>query len=232
MCKKNSYFLVEGERACFEFVSLAFELIDCAICLEKYVYKIPQSIDIHVVSKDFFIKNSSTKSPQGIMFLAKKKKFYQPQFKGDFQVVLDRIQDPGNIGTILRTCAAIGVEEVILTKGCVDLYNVKVLRSSLSTIFSLNVTLGGNLREVVESKGRGKVWLSSPENGISCFSDGFNLLDSLIVFGNEANGIQDLSCGHQLSIPMPGKCESLNVAQAVSIILFEGVRKLGFFNKK
>jgi TrmH family RNA methyltransferase len=145
-----------------------------------------------------------------------------------FVLILDRIQEPGNLGTMLRTAWAVGLRSVWLTKGSADPYSPKVIRSGMGAQFAVEVAVVEDLaaaRMLLESAGGGPLWLAIPDGGIDCFEDGFDLRGGGLVIGNEAGGIDDLSVGRPVSIPMPGNAESLNAAQAATVLLFDAVRR-------
>ena len=144
-------------------------------------------------------------------------------------VVLDRIQDPGNAGTIIRTADAAGCSGVIAMEGTVDLFSDKVVRSSMGSLFHLPVV----------PNVKGSEWMTfAKKQGISCYAA---LLDkeatpyfardfckaSAVVFGNEGNGVSGdiLDGAEPIYIPMDGKAESLNVATSAAIVLYEAFRQ-------
>jgi len=170
------------------------------------------------------IKNSisQTESPQGIFAVVKMKKF-SIEFRDKRFVILDRIQDPGNLGTIIRTSDAAGFNTIILDKGSVDPFNPKVVRSSQGSLFHLKIINFDIKRIIEELKDRGVKILGTSPKGDKVYTD-VNIRDRLaIVFGNEAKGIRDeiLSmCDETIRIPIYGRAESLNVSVSSGIILY------------
>lgn len=170
------------------------------------------------------IKNSisQTESPQGIFAVVKMKKF-SIEFRDKRFVILDRIQDPGNLGTIIRTSDAAGFNTIILDKGSVDPFNPKVVRSSQGSLFHLKIINFDIKRIIEELKDRGVKILGTSPKGDKIYTD-VNIEDRLaIVFGNEAKGIRDeiLSmCDETIRIPIYGRAESLNVSVSSGIILY------------
>jgi len=170
------------------------------------------------------IKNSisQTESPQGIFAVVKMKKF-SIEFRDKRFVILDRIQDPGNLGTIIRTSDAAGFNTIILDKGSVDPFNPKVVRSSQGSLFHLKIINFDIKRIIEELKDRGVKILGTSPKGDKIYTD-VNIRDRLaIVFGNEAKGIRDeiLSmCDETIRIPIYGRAESLNVSVSSGIILY------------
>ena len=170
------------------------------------------------------IKNSisQTESPQGIFAIVKMKEF-SIEFRDKRFVILDRIQDPGNLGTIIRTSDAAGFNTIILDKGSVDPFNPKVVRSSQGSLFHLKIINFDIKRIIEELKDRGVKILGTSPKGDKIYTD-VNIRDRLaIVFGNEAKGIRDeiLSmCDETIRIPIYGRAESLNVSVSSGIILY------------
>ena len=170
------------------------------------------------------IKNSisQTESPQGIFAVVKIKEF-SIEFRDKRFVILDRIQDPGNLGTVIRTSDAAGFNTIILDKGSVDPFNPKVVRSSQGSLFHLKIINSDIKRIIEELKDRGVKILGTSPKGDKIYTD-VNIRDRLaIVFGNEAKGIRDeiLSmCDETIRIPIYGRAESLNVSVSSGIILY------------
>jgi TrmH family RNA methyltransferase len=144
----------------------------------------------------------------------------------DFCVMLEDIQDPGNLGAILRTAAAAGVAQAYLSRGCVDAWSPKVLRGGMGAHFQLNISENVDLGQVV-SEFDGMTLATLPDVGSNVFQLDMNQPLALLL-GNEGAGLSDdlaRLTSHQVSIPMPGKMESLNVAAAAAVCLFEAVRQ-------
>lgn len=226
--KKSQYYVIEGLRCAQEaFKRLAQQQIIGILITEKADSPSYALDKKYIVTEKDFEALSQTQNPQGILILAEKPKFQELSFNDDFILVLDRIQDPGNIGTILRTAIAVGLKEVILINGTVDVFNPKAIRAGMGAQFSLKFGYLENLAElknIVKLQQR-KIWLTTPHQGISCYTNEFKLANSILVFGEEANGIQDFSVGEKTMIPTLSDIESLNVAQAATVYLFEGLRQ-------
>lgn len=226
--KKADFVVVEGQRCCSEVLksqkrAIRYMLSSSVECSSVFEGPFPK----YTCSEMQFESLSFTENSQGVLLVVEKNSFTDLSFSDPFLLVLDGLQEPGNMGTILRTAQAVGLKEVVLTKGTVDPFNPKSIRAGMGAQFSLSFSTCNNVEELMEQptlQDR-KVWLTTPHSGLSCYSSEFNLKDSLLVFGEEGNGIQDFSTGQKVAIPMPGKVESLNVAQAVTIFLFEGVRQ-------
>ena len=145
-------------------------------------------------------------------------------YNQDIIVALDDVQDPGNLGTILRTVDSIGLNQILVSKGTADSYNPKVVRSTMGAIFRVKIIecedLEKTLKEVKKQKF--KLVVTSLQTEKSLYDIDFNR--KVIVIGNEANGveqkIQDLA-DEKIKIPMLGKTESLNASVATGIVLYE-----------
>lgn len=232
--KKNSLCLVEGLRCCQE------ALRHCKV-IEVYCSRSfrdsqqwqtlhPQLAGKTPVLLDDaeFSKISETETPQGIIAVIRTEAL-QAATKAEtpFTLILDRVADPGNLGTILRTAWAVGLTGCWLVKGCADPYSPKSIRAGMGAQFSLKLHEYETLEEAVASArkyGATNVWCTMPSGGISIFDGNFTMAGSALIIGNEANGISNPDVGTAVSIPMPGCAESLNAAQAATVFLVESLR--------
>ncbi|WP_343764586.1 RNA methyltransferase [Clostridium oceanicum] len=232
---KEKKFLIEGFRFVEEALKSKSE-IESIFVLEKSLDKFKNlctryninNNNCYVVSEGAFKSISDTKNPQGIIAIVKNKKIALSENKG-FYILADKVKDPGNMGTIIRTAHAAGALGVIITKGTVDVYNEKTLRSTMGSIFYVPIIEDYSLKVLEELRETGFKLLVSSLDTKNNFYD-VDLTGNLIVsVGNEGNGISDdiLSLGDfKVKIPMPGNAESLNVAVACSIMTFERVRQI------
>lgn len=182
---------------------------------------------VYIMKNSLFCQLTSTEQPQGIIAVLKILDSIN-EIHGEFYLLCDRVQDPGNLGTIIRTAHAAGVSGVILTKGTVDIYNDKTIRSTMGSIFYLPIIHDNDLSFLRELRNKGfKLVATSLEESKDFFKE--DLSGKIILsVGNEGNGISDeifSLADKKVKIPMPGGAESLNVAVATSIILFEKVRQ-------
>ncbi len=145
------------------------------------------------------------------------------ELKGDGILLLDNVQDPGNLGTIIRSCAAFNVKTIILSDDCVDLYNDKVIRSTQGLLFNVSI-IRGDLIEWIDTlkKKKFKILGTNVHNGVDV--RGVSPKKYALIMGNEGHGvrqeIQDM-CDKNLNIKMNRNCESLNVGVATSILIYE-----------
>lgn len=139
-------------------------------------------------------------------------------------LILDDIQDPGNLGTIIRSCVAFNIDTIILSKKCVDLYNPKVLRATQGMIFNINIVIKDLLDIIPYLKENGYNIYGTKVNGGKSLKNVEKCEKFVIIMGNEGNGVKEEIlnlCNDYIYIDMNKNCESLNVAVATSIILYE-----------
>lgn len=174
-----------------------------------------------------FRQLSTVATPTGIIALIKTP---QPGAGPDSEiasVLLEDIQDPGNLGSILRSAAAAGVRQVILSHGSVHAWSPRVLRAGMGAHFALRIHEGADLLKCIRGF-RGKVAATAQRGARSIFDVDLTGTVALLL-GNEGSGLSAplLQAAHEIvSIPMPGKSESLNVAAAAAVCLFERVRQM------
>ena len=223
--KKTSCFIIEGERIVRDAYKNGAEFE--YIILEEGREPILElsQVKTYQISSKLFDDLKGTVSSQGILAVVKcpDAEFNEDTIKkGGCYLYLDCVCDPGNMGTILRSADAFGVDGIILSKGCVDVYNPKVIRSTMSAIF--NVKLFFDNGSVLEDfKNNGYKIIGTFPNG-EMASPEYDYTDKcVIVMGNEANGITESlkSKGDVvIKIPMEERSESLNVAIASSIMMY------------
>ena len=145
-----------------------------------------------------------------------------------FILAVDQLGDPGNFGTILRTARAAGLKEFWYTAGSADPFAPKVTRSALGAQFGMILREFADLETLTGFAARcgyKNIYLTDPHTGESCFESAGLFEKSVVVIGSEAHGIGSEVSGNRVTIPMPGNFESLNAAQAATIVLFEHVRR-------
>lgn len=233
----NQEYVIEGIKLIKEAIEENAEIkqiIVCDNCLNTEVipkdvmYEIAKYECIYVTEK-VFISISDVRTPQGILALVQRKGAEtQIDYTQDVIVVLDDIQDPGNLGTILRTVDSVGLNQIIVSKGTADCYNPKVIRSTMGAIFRVNIVesedLERTLKEIQDNNF--KVVVTSLQTKKSLYDIEFN--KKAIVIGNEANGVEKKiqnMADEKIKIPMLGKTESLNASVATGVVLYEYVRQ-------
>jgi RNA methyltransferase, TrmH family len=181
-----------------------------------------------VLSDALFRQLSSVATPTGIIAVVPTPRVAAPQVLQGSSVWLEDIQDPGNVGSILRSAAAAGIATVCLSRHSVHAWSPRVLRAGMGAHFALQVYEGVDLQELAEAYA-GRVIATGMGQGKAVF-DADLTGDVALLFGNEGAGLSPAlaALAHEtVHIPMPGRAESLNVGAAAAICLFERVRQLG-----
>lgn len=228
-------FVLEGARLVFDVLNSSFEVKYFFItesALDKYKSSADQMSSISerafIISDDVAGKLSETQSSQGVFAVCKMKNQSLTLNDGGMYIALDNVQDPGNLGTIIRTAEALGINGIIVGGGC-DIYNPKVLRASMGSVLRMTVTSCDNLaNELLNAKDNGfRLYATSPdENALKITSIDFSN-GGICIIGNEANGISDeiKNISDELvTIPMLGRAESLNASVAAAITMWEMLR--------
>lgn len=189
--------------------------------------------DCQIVSDSVFRKISDTVTPQGIMAIVKQKKYkLEDLLNGRNKaksciVILDKIQDPGNLGTIVRTGEGAGITGIVMSSTTADIYNPKVIRSTMGSIYRVPFVITDDLVEAVETiKNEGIVTYAAHLQG-EVYNTGKIENDCALLIGNEANGLSDEVSNladRLIKIPMAGKVESLNAAVAAAILMYESMK--------
>ena len=184
-----------------------------------------------LLSDALFKQLSTVETPTGVLAAVKTPRLRAIPAEIESCVVLEDIQDPGNLGSILRSAAAAGVEHVLLSHDAVHAWSPRVLRAAMGAHFMLRIYEQVDLLEFARGF-RGKVIATSRHTDASVYDT--DLAGNVaLVFGNEGSGVTQglLALAHErIAIPMPGKVESLNVAAAAAVCLFERVRQLSAFS--
>jgi TrmH family RNA methyltransferase len=227
---KQQLYVLEGERLIGEIPSR--EHIKYIVTSESYEGNVPEADEQYCFKDSLFAQLSSTVNSQGIIAVCKMRlsEFNKAAIPDKpLYVILEEVTDPGNMGTIIRTADAAGADGIFLSKGCVDIYNPKVLRAAMGSFFHLPVYKGVDLGELLPLLKENKVvsFGAHLKGKLSPYE--LNLKDGCaIIIGNEANGMsQELSArsDYLVRIPMPGKAESMNAAVASAILIYEAVRQ-------
>ncbi|HWQ77725.1 MAG TPA: RNA methyltransferase [Anaerovoracaceae bacterium] len=193
-----------------------------------------EGIPMAAMPPGLFRKLSDTETPQGIMAVVKKRVYRSEEFFSSAScrsniIVLDRLQDPGNIGTILRTADAAGYLGAIFMKGTADIYSPKVARAAAGSLFRLPVLTAETPGQAVQLlKQHGKTVVCTAPGGNRPYYDAGLAENAAVVIGNEGNGVSEefLELSDFLvTIPMEGTVESLNAAAAAAILMYESVRQ-------
>lgn len=234
---ESNEYVVEGVKLVEEAVKENAKIKQIIVCEDTTrTYEIPTHIMLEIakyecisVSDKIFNIITQVTNPQGIMAIIEKNaQNAKIDYTQDIIVVLDDVQDPGNLGTILRTVDSIGLNQIIVSKGTADAFNSKVVRSTMGAIFRIKIIEVENLAQAIKEmrKHHFKLMVTSLQTKNSIYEIDFN--KKIIVIGNEANGvskeIQDMA-DEKAKIPMLGRTESLNASVAAGVVMYEYVRQ-------
>ena len=228
--RKSGLCVCEGVRAVGELVMRRPGQIRFCVLTPEAKPDFPLPGENFEISADRFRELTGTVNAQGILAVAEIPPEPPPELPPEdpFLFALDRLGDPGNFGTICRTMRAVGLTELWYTRGSIDPYGDKAIRSALGAQFALRLRSFDSLetlRKQAERFGYPAVYLTDPHDGKNCFREPELFDRSVIVIGGEANGVTPLPGARHVQIPMPGNYESLNAAQAATVFLFEYVRR-------
>lgn len=234
---ESNEYVVEGVKLVEEAVKENAKIKQIIVCEDTTrTYEIPTHIMLEIakyecisVSDKIFNIITQVTNPQGIMAIIEKNaQNAKIDYTQDIIVVLDDVQDPGNLGTILRTVDSIGLNQIIVSKGTADAFNSKVVRSTMGAIFRIKIIEVENLAQAIKEmrKHNFKLMVTSLQTKNSIYDIDF--YKKIIVIGNEANGvskeIQDMA-DEKAKIPMLGRTESLNASVAAGVVMYEYVRQ-------
>ncbi len=238
--QREGVFIFEGVKLFEEALKRGVEFVSVLFTEDKKDYlpalsSLGEDVRKICVSDSVYQKISSEKSPSGIFCIAKAiDKFhkiatiYNNNYNGS-KIILESVRDPGNLGTVIRTCLAFGIGEVILSDDCADIYNEKTVRASMGCIFSQRITRSKDIVACVKAL---------QENGYEVLSAALGRdskpLDEILctektvfAIGNEGHGLSDeliAASSGRVIIPMPGGAESLNASAASTILIWEMYR--------
>ena len=188
-----------------------------------------QKINYIKVPSNIFKLISEVEKPQGVLAIIEKEKQEENiDVNQDIILALDDLQDPGNLGTIIRTADSVGLKQILISKGTTEAYNPKVIRSTMGAIFRVKIIECENLKETLKKlqKNNFKIMVTDLNTDKSIYD--IKLQKNVIIIGNEANGVSEEiknMADTRAIIPMFGKTESLNASIATGVILYEYVRQ-------
>lgn len=229
---RKTAFIVEGIKMLKEAISEKAE-IDTIIIREdtELDFKLDSELEKKVihVTKNVFETISDVVSPQGVLVVINKKIDDNKISKhADYILALDGIQDPGNLGTIIRTADSANIKQILVSKDTVDSYSPKVVRSTMGAIYRVKIIECEDLAKTLKSLQTTGFEIVTTDLHTDKSIYDMNYNKKIVVIGNEANGvtqeIKELS-NYRVKIPMLGKTESLNAAVATGIMIYEYVRQ-------
>lgn len=228
--KKSGIFVVEGKQENERALQFGFENIEFYICENIFGINHPEG-KIHFVSSQVYEKLAYRGSSEGIIGIYKTKEFNLNEFSPKENasiIVVESVEKPGNLGAILRSCEAFGINALIVTDTKVDFYNPNVLRSSVGCFFGMNVFSATNEETLAFlQKNNFKIYTTfMDESAEDLYKKNFTE-KSALFFGTEHSGLSDfwLNKGENILIPMSGTIDSLNLSNAVAIACYEILRQ-------
>ena len=240
--RESGLLAMEGARLCADAVRSGVA-VETAFITEHAAEQYPEHVAavtaaaaaVYTVSESLSRRMADTATPQGVFCIAKRPlplSAAEHLQRGGCYAALETVQDPGNLGTMIRTAEAFGLSGLLLSNGCCDPYSPKVLRATMGGVFRLPLFAAGELPATLSQlneKGfataacvvdRDATPVQKAKLGVDC----------IVVIGNEGNGLQQATvqaCTCRITIPMDGRAESLNASMAAGIVFWEMVRKDG-----
>lgn len=234
--RKTGKFAMEGARLIADALQSGISLesvffTDDALVRFREIYEnlCEKNVRVFKITQQIADKIADTETAQGIfctaLMLDKALLLDKIDVYGKY-IALENIQDPGNLGTMLRTAEAFGIDGIVLSAGCADLYSPKTVRASMGAVFRIPVNIADDLvRAVRELSDKGmKSFAAVPDREADDLIETSFTGGAITVIGNEGNGLTDdmiSSCNRRVTIFMRGRAESLNAASAASIIMWE-----------
>ncbi|MCM1257017.1 MAG: RNA methyltransferase [Roseburia sp.] len=232
--QKQQVFLAEGKKM---FLEAPRELlknvyVSESFLLEKGNRNILFETEYEVIKDSVFLAVCGTKTPQGILSVIKMPKWDIKKLlrqKNGFFLLLEGIQDPGNLGTMIRTGEGAGITAVIASKTTVDVFNPKTIRSTMGSIFRVPFFAAEDFFEVIsQMKSQSvKIFAAHLEGSVSCYEPDYKGSVGFLI-GNEGNGLTKEAAAladTPIRIPMEGSVESLNAAVAAAVLMYEANRQ-------
>lgn len=229
--KKTGLYLAEGLRT---FSEAPRDLLEKAYATERFYEEHRELFTecaYELVSEAVFKQISGTMTPQGVLMVLRQADWKLSDIleaEKPFIIALENLQDPGNLGTIIRTAEGAGATGVIMSRDTVDIYNSKVVRSTMGSVFRVPFVYVDDIVETAEQmKEKGIHTYGGHLDGENAYTENFREPSAFFI-GNEGNGLtQKLAAAlmHRITIPMMGRVESLNAATAAAVLMYETLRQ-------
>ena len=228
--KKQKVFIVEGQQENERALKFNFKAIEFFICEEIFNSYLPNE-KINLVSKEIYEKIAYRGTSEGIIGIYEEKENslqdYQPSENASI-IILEGIEKPGNLGAILRSCEAFGIEALIITDPKVDFYNPNVIRSSVGCIFGMNIFSSQN-KELLSflKENQFQIFTTLMSQDAQSIHEKNYTKKSAILFGTEHSGLSNFwkGKGDNVLVPMVGTIDSLNLSNAVAVTCYEILRQ-------
>lgn len=234
---RSNEFTIEGFRELLRAVDAGWRMTQLYYCPEFFLGTNEQALidrierygaQLFRCSKPVFEKLSYRDRPDGLIGVSEQKTIPLQEMKKDFLIVAEAIEKPGNLGTILRTADAVGVDGLILADKCTDLFNPNVVRASVGTLFSVPIAEASGEESLKWLKDNNIQILAATPHAQYEYTDVDLTCPLAIVLGTEQLGLSDRwmqNADIQVRIPMMGIADSLNVSTASSVLLYEALRQ-------
>lgn len=212
--------LCDGVKLLKEAISSHMHICDVFVSGELD-FDIPQCDNFYETERDIIEYISQQKTPQNVIFSIKIPEFGESDSIIN-SIVLENIQDPGNVGTVLRTANAFNISQVILVGECADPYSPKTIRASMGAVFKKRI-IRMSVRELISHKGDASLLAAALSDNAEDIRN-VSLTNCAVCIGNEGNGLtKELidACDKSIIIPMTPQCESLNASVAAGVIMWE-----------
>ena len=231
--KNTGLFTAEGIKLFLEAPKTDIRDVYVSESFEKSQGKVLSGTEYTVVRDDLFAKMCDTKTPQGILTVLNQPSHTVSELveraENGLLIILEDVQDPGNVGTIVRTAEGAGAAGIILSRGCADIFSPKTIRSTMGSVFRVPFAYADDLCEVIkQAREAGITSYAAHLNGTECFDDPPYKGGTALLIGNEGNGLSPeltAQADHLVRIPMEGRLESLNAAVAAGIMMYTIYRK-------
>ena len=235
--KEYNEYIIEGvkiveeaieEKAKIKQIIISEDAINSEL-VQKHLKEKLQKIDYIQVPSNIFKLISEVEKPHGVLAVIEKENGGEYiDYNQDIILALDDLQDPGNLGTIIRTADSVGLNQSLISKGTTDPYNSKVIRSTMGAIFRVKIVECEDLKQTLKRLQENNFKVMVTDLGTDKSIYDIKLQKNVIVIGNEANGVSKeikKIADTKAIIPMFGKTESLNASIATGVILYEYVRQ-------
>jgi len=224
---EQGLFICDGMKLLNEAISSDTE-IEIILTTVELNCVLPPNTRVYHTESSLLDSLSPLDNHQGILFSCRRKLTGDCNYRSGTHILLDNIQDPGNIGTIIRSANAFDIGSIIITEGCADIYNPKTIRASMGAIFKQHI---GKLsqQDIYDLKKSGIRFSGASNTDCSVDIRNADLNNTIIIVGNEGQGISGellQLCGEMIKIPVSPDCDSINAAVAASIIMWEACNRV------
>ena len=231
---ERNVFIVEGIRM---FREVPKDRLEKVYISESFYNKKKEELEleqfpVEILSDKVFSHVSDTKTPQGVLSIVRQKTTSLDEIlkvENPYLMILDNLQDPGNLGTIVRTAEGAGVTGILLSRDCVDIYNPKTIRSTMGSVYRMPFLYVDDMDQILQTlKQEGIKTYAAHLQGKNCYDEENYKSGCAFLIGNEGNGLRKEIADQAdvwIRIPMHGQVESLNAAIAASVLMFEVCRQ-------